>query len=146
MNPTIKPWHHFKSSTEYDKQFQSLAQAIREYICYFVISRTKNLGSLAKEFKSFSIFFYRDCIFLCDFIVSHLLVAGCQIDKSSVTYSCRSCKKSGFASSEIFLEHSCCDEERAKLATQQPQKLDHLEKLFDVKDIQWKEATGNNFF
>ena len=57
MYPTIKPWHHFKSSTEYDKQFQSLAQAIREYICYFVISRTKNLGSLAKEFKSFSIFF-----------------------------------------------------------------------------------------
>ena len=75
------------------------------------------------------------------------VVAGCDVDKSSVTYSCRSCKKSGFATSENFLEHSCCDGAKEKIVNQQLQQLQQLEdgqdqKLLDVNDIQWEDAAA----
>jgi hypothetical protein len=74
--------------------------------------------------------------------------SGCEIDKSTVTYSCRSCKKSGFASSENFLEHPCCKGEKQKIAMQQQQLQDASqdEKLVAAKDIEWRDVAGKSCF
>jgi hypothetical protein len=74
------------------------------------------------------------------------VIPGFEIDRSALTYSCRSCKRDGFKSTSDFIRHSCVDvvADVRKLGNFESvaigESVDADEKVISVEAIEWEDT------